>query len=522
MKKLTAFVLSAMMVLSLAACGAKTETPADTSTPAADATKPAEVAKLTYAVEAGSAGEEVALANGYNVVSVDSQAKALMEVQAGTADAAIIDSLMAGAMVGEGTSYPNLTITDQKLTEELYGVGCRKGSDLASFINSVMADAYADGVLEATAETYGVQAALVEQPASEFTASESDSDVQYIKDKGTLVIGITEFEPMDYQDADGNWIGFDADMAKLVAEKLGVEPVFTVINWDNKVFELNSKNIDVVWNGMTLTDDVKALMATSEPYCLNGQVVVLAADVADQYQTVESLSGLSFAVENGSAGMEQAEAAGLDYVAMDTQAKALMEVASGTSDAAIIDLLMAGAMIGEGTSYPDMKLGDELTTEEYGVGCRKGSDLADFINSVFAETYADGTMLEIAKTYGVQESLVEQPAVEEVSYADDGDVAYIKDKGPLIVGITDFEPMDYKDENGEWIGFDADMAKLVAEKLGVEIQFIEIDWDNKILELEAKSIDVVWNGMTLTSEVMNAMQCTNAYCNNAQVVVTNG
>ena len=191
MKKLTAFVLSAMMVLSLAACGAKTETPADTSTPAADATKPAEVAKLTYAVEAGSAGEEVALANGYNVVSVDSQAKALMEVQAGTADAAIIDSLMAGAMVGEGTSYPDLTITDQKLTEELYGVGCRKGSDLASFINSVMADAYADGVLEATAETYGVQAALVEQPASEFTASESDSDVQYIKDKGTLVIGIS-------------------------------------------------------------------------------------------------------------------------------------------------------------------------------------------------------------------------------------------------------------------------------------------------------------------------------------------
>ena len=193
MKKLTAFILSAMMVLSLAACGAKTETPADTSTPAADATKPAEVAKLTYAVEAGSAGEEVALANGYNVVSVDSQAKALMEVQAGTADAAIIDSLMAGAMVGEGTSYPDLTITDQKLTEELYGVGCRKGSDLASFINSVMADAYADGVLEATAETYGVQAALVEQPASEFTASESDSDVQYIKDKGTLVIGITDF-----------------------------------------------------------------------------------------------------------------------------------------------------------------------------------------------------------------------------------------------------------------------------------------------------------------------------------------
>ena len=274
MKKLTAFVLSAMMVLSLAACGAKTETPADTSTPAADATKPTEVAKLTYAVEAGSAGEEVALANGYNIVSVDSQAKALMEVQAGTADAAIIDSLMAGAMVGEGTSYPDLTVTDQKLTEELYGVGCRKGSDLASFINSVLADAYADGTLEATAETYGVQAALVEQTASEFTASETDSDVQYIQDKGTLVIGITEFEPMDYQDADGNWIGFDADMAKLVAEKLGVTPEFVVIDWDNKVFELNGKGIDVVWNGMTITTAAQEAMECTNAYCNNAQVIV--------------------------------------------------------------------------------------------------------------------------------------------------------------------------------------------------------------------------------------------------------
>ena len=236
----------------------------------------------------------------------------------------------------------------------------------------------------------------------------------------------------------------------------------------------------------------------------------------------KSADDLVYAVEAGSAGEAVALENGWNVVSVDTQSKALMEVAAGTSDAAIIDLLMAGAMIGEGTSYPDMKLGDELTTEEYGVGCRRDSDLADFINSVFAETYADGTMLEIAKTYGVQESLVEQPAAEEVTYADDGDVAYIKDKGTLIVGITDFEPMDYKDANGEWIGFDADMAKLVAEKLGVEVEFIEIDWDNKILELEAKSIDVVWNGMTLTNEVMNAMQCTNAYCNNAQVVVTNG
>lgn len=225
-----------------------------------------------------------------------------------------------------------------------------------------------------------------------------------------------------------------------------------------------------------------------------------------------------YAVEAGSAGEAVATEKGYQMNSVASQADALMEVASGTSDAAIIDLLMAGAMIGEGTSYPDLVTGEKLTTEEYGVGCRKGSDLASYINSVFAETYASGKLKEVATTYGVQEALVEQPACEYTASAD-SDVAYIQDKGTLIVGITDFAPMDYKDESGEWIGFDADMARIVAEKLGVEVQFVEIDWDNKIMELDSKNIDVVWNGMTLTAEVKAAMECSNAYCNNAQVVI---
>ena len=235
------------------------------------------------------------------------------------------------------------------------------------------------------------------------------SDVDYVKEKGTLIVGITDFAPMDYkEEGSDEWIGFDADMAKAFAESLGVEVEFLEINWDNKVLELENKGIDAVWNGMTLTDDVKALMATSDPYCLNGQVVVLSADVADQYQTAESLSGLSFAVENGSAGMEQAEAAGLGYVAMDTQAKALMEVASGTSDAAIIDLLMAVAMIGEGTSYPDLTYTVQLSSDEYGVGFRKGSDLAEAFSSFWKEAYDAGTVMEIAEKYGIQDVMIEK------------------------------------------------------------------------------------------------------------------
>jgi len=270
MKKLLAALMALSMTMALAACGGQ-DTPTDTDD-AASADAPEKTA-LVYAVEAGSAGEAVAQENSFEINSVGSQADALMEVQAGTSDAAIIDSIMAGAMVGEGTSYPDLKVTDQKLTEELYGVGCRKGSDLAAYINTVFGEAYADGTMQTIAETYGVQEALLEQAASDFTAA-AESDVAYIQDKGSLIIGITEYEPMDYQDENGEWIGFDADMAKLVAEKLGVEAQFVVIDWDSKIMELDSKNIDVVWNGMTLTDAVMEAMECSNAYCNNAQVVI--------------------------------------------------------------------------------------------------------------------------------------------------------------------------------------------------------------------------------------------------------
>jgi len=279
MKKKVAMLLMVSMTIcgALTGCGGSKETSAETSggTEAAPAEETA-ASDLVYAVETGSAGEAIAQEKGFKTNVVASQADALMEVASGTSDAAIIDLLMAGAMIGEGTSYPNLVHTDELTTEE-YGVGCRKGSDLASYINSVFAESYADGSMQKTAETYGVQEALVEQQAAEFTASASDSDVAYIQGKGTMIVGITEFEPMDYKDASGEWIGFDADMARLVADKLGVEAQFVVIDWDNKIMELDSKNIDVVWNGMTLTNEVTSSMECTGAYCKNAQVVVVPA-----------------------------------------------------------------------------------------------------------------------------------------------------------------------------------------------------------------------------------------------------
>lgn len=231
---------------------------------------------------------------------------------------------------------------------------------------------------------------------------------------------------------------------------------------------------------------------------------------------------LTYAVEGGSAGEEIALEKGWKVTTLEDQAAALMEVASGTSDAAIIDLLMAGAMIGEGTSYPDLTYTDKLTEEEYGIGCRKGSDLAQYINCVLGDAYQSGTMQKLAQQYGITEELLVPQQESTFTAGEDSDVSYIQQKGTLVVGITEFAPMDYKDENGQWIGFDADLAKLVAERLGVEIQFVVIDWGQKINELDSKAIDVVWNGMTLTDGVTSAMACTNAYCKNAQVVVVRG
>ena len=239
-------------------------------------------------------------------------------------------------------------------------------------------------------------------------SSKAESDVDYIKKKGKLIVGITDFAPMDYKDDSGNWIGFDADLAKKAAESLGVQAEFVEIDWDNKILELNNKSIDVVWNGMTLTDEVKLSMSCTNPYLNNAQVVVVKSDDAAKYATEDSLSGLKFAVEAGSSGEAVAVDKGFNYTSLTSQSDTLMEIKAGTSDASIIDLLMAGAMIGEGTSYPDLTHTAELSKEEYGIGCRKNSDLAPYINDLLKKWSTDGTLEATANQYGVQDALIKQ------------------------------------------------------------------------------------------------------------------
>ncbi len=232
------------------------------------------------------------------------------------------------------------------------------------------------------------------------------TDYDYVKEKEKLIVGVTVFKPMDWQE-NGEWVGFDAEMAKKFAEYLGVDAEFLIIaDWTKKSMELDTKGIDVVWNGMTLTDEVKALMGTSEPYCKNAQVVVVKSDIADTIKTVDDAKNLTYSVENGSAGAKALDALGATYTAVDTQDKALLEVKTGAAQACVIDLLMAGAMVGEGTSMPDLEITVSLTEEEYGVGFRKGSDLVAKFNEFWKKAYDDGTVMQMAEKYGIAKNII--------------------------------------------------------------------------------------------------------------------
>ena len=251
------------------------------------------------------------------------------------------------------------------------------------------------------ASTSTVASSAASGSATASAAETAASDLDYIKEKGKMVIGYTVYEPMNYTDADGNFAGFDTELATAVCEKLGVEPEFVEINWDTKVVELDAKSIDCIWNGMTLTDDIMANTATTKAYAKNAQVVVVK-DGTD-YSSTADLVGKTVVAEAGSAGEAAIEGdenlAQADYVSKSVQTDCLMEVAAGTADAAVLDLTLANAMIGEGTDYASLKIVDELNAEEYGVAFRKGSDAAAAVDAAFDELKADGTMQALADKY---------------------------------------------------------------------------------------------------------------------------
>lgn len=236
------------------------------------------------------------------------------------------------------------------------------------------------------------------------TTAKTVADLDKVKDANKIVVGITDYEPIDYKvKGSDEWVGFDADLVRAVADKMGIKVEFVVINWDNKFIELNSGTIDCIWNGMTVSDSVKKNCDISDAYAGNSQVVVMKKDALLKYKDKDAVkaANLTIAVEKGSAGEAEAKKLSNNVVSLSAQSDALKEVKSGTADACIIDSTMANSMTKEGTDFSNLGYSISLTTEEYAAGFRKGSDLTAEVNRILAELKKDGTMDKLSEKYGV-------------------------------------------------------------------------------------------------------------------------
>ncbi len=251
--------------------------------------------------------------------------------------------------------------------------------------------------------------------------AEEQSDWAYIQEKGKMTIGITLFAPMNYYEGE-ELIGFDTELALAVCEKLGVEAEFIEINWDSKEIELNAKNIDAIWNGMCITEERKQNMSMSRPYLYNAQSMVMKADKEEEIMA--DMNGRYVVAEQGSTGeakvlgtIEEDDGAevnakeyfaGATFTAVDSMAKALMEVKSGIADVAVVDSVCALAMVGEGTDYEDLCVNIDMNfgQQEYGIGFRTGSDATEMVNQAIIELTQDGTVAKIAEKYGLTDMIV--------------------------------------------------------------------------------------------------------------------
>lgn len=236
-------------------------------------------------------------------------------------------------------------------------------------------------------------------------SSKDLTDLETVQKEGKMVIGYTVYEPMNYTDDNGEFTGFDTEYAKAVCEKLDVDAEFVEIVWDTKVEELNGKQIDCIWNGMTIDEDLMETTSISNAYVKNAQVIVVKAD--SDIKSTSDLIGKTVTAEIGSAGeiqvQENADLSQAEFVGMSKQTECLMEVAAGTSDAAVLDWTLAKSTVGEGTDYEDLiMIADlELATEEYGIAFRRGSDITEAVNKATKELVQDGTLPALAEKYGL-------------------------------------------------------------------------------------------------------------------------
>lgn len=239
-------------------------------------------------------------------------------------------------------------------------------------------------------------------------------------EKKTLTCGVTIFEGMNEQDADGNWIGFESEFAIEVGKILGMDVKFQIIDWSQKYNEVNSGAIDCIWNGFTANSSDNGIKRSelvdfSYGYMLNQQCIVVKADRVAEFADEAALSGKTACVEGGSAGEAYVTTVtDADKVSKATaQINAFPEVKSGAVDFAVVDIVLAKNICGKG-DYADLAIVEaiELESEIYAIGFKKGSDLTAKVNDAIKQLEANGKLVEIAKKYGFENVLQISETIE--------------------------------------------------------------------------------------------------------------
>lgn len=239
-----------------------------------------------------------------------------------------------------------------------------------------------------------------------------DKSLDSIKEKGKFILGLDDsFPPMGFRDENNEIVGFDIDLAKEVTSRMGVELVVQPISWDSKEMELNSGNIDCIWNGMSINDERKEAMNLSEAYLRNDMVFVVLDSSA--YNSQADLAGKNVAVQNGSSAQEILEGSEFkgqagSIIGYDDNVTAFMDLDANGVDAVFLDSVVANYFI-TSKNKPYRILSDVLYEEEYAIGFRKNDQaLRDEVQKILSEMKADGKVGEIStKWFGSDITIIE-------------------------------------------------------------------------------------------------------------------
>ncbi|KAG4100420.1 periplasmic binding protein-like II [Neocallimastix lanati (nom. inval.)] len=425
-------------------------------------------------------------------------------------DAIVIDPISAIGLIGN--DYSDMMILSEltDAEEESYAVGFRIGSDMTVKVNKLINDMINDGTLELIAKKYDLLKYY------ESTIIKNDiSDYEYIISKGEMIIGVDiDGPPISYYDEYGELTGFDTEFAKAVCSKLGIDAVFKKIDWDKKEEELNNKNIDCIWDALTVTEERHNYFKFSNPYLSNRQAVVIRSSDASKFTDTKSLSEAKLTAIFGTISEEVIEEdqylSKANYNSSFTQEEAVIGLKNKSFDAIVIDYTIAKGIINNNNDL--MIINDiHLSEEQYAVGFRLNSDIPEKVNNMILDMILDDTLNNLAKKYG----LVDLFTPVKIT-----DASYIMNNGKIIIGFDgSMAPMTYYDKNDQLTGFDIDLAKAVCHRLGITAEFKEVDWTEKENELKNRNIDCIWSCFSITEKRRETVKFSRVYMNNKQIIV---